>query len=61
MLESETILRTPYFELWMLLELCYVMTFALFFSAVVNYFLFPLDQKRSRDYNESQEKKDEER
>lgn len=61
MLESETILRTPYFELWMLLELCYVMSFALVFSVVVNYFLFTLDQKRARDYNESQEKKDEER
>jgi len=61
MLESETILRTPYFELWMLLELCYVMSFALVFSAVVNYFLFTLDQKRTRDYNGQEDEKDEKR
>jgi hypothetical protein len=61
MLESETILRTPYFELWMLLELCYVMSFALVFSVVVNYFLFTLDQKRTRDYNGQEDKKDEKR
>tara|TARA_R100001129_G_scaffold176488_1_gene150513 strand:- start:80 stop:265 length:186 start_codon:yes stop_codon:yes gene_type:complete len=61
MLESETILRTPYFELWMLLELCYVMSFALVFSAVVNYFLFTLDQKRTSDYNGQEDEKDEKR
>ena len=59
MLEPETALKAPYFELWMLLELCHVMTFSLIFSIGANYFVSYLDSVVGRGYNMAKEKKNE--
>tara|TARA_R100000005_G_scaffold95510_1_gene77238 strand:+ start:401 stop:607 length:207 start_codon:yes stop_codon:yes gene_type:complete len=61
MLEPEMALKAPYFELWMLLELCHVMTFSLIFSIVANYFISSLDSRKVRDYNRAKEKSGEKR